>query len=77
MTLADEILDLLSDKQWHSAVQINNFENKTITGLRQMRKLRVRGYVIDKRIRDNTRNHFEYRLTGEPCRFVNNQACFA
>lgn len=68
--IQDEILDLLSDGEFHSAVEINNIGNHSISGLRQCRKLREKGYVIEKRVKPRSNQHYEYRLAGE-------RTCFA
>ena len=75
--LQKDILVLMKSQDWIDGVIIDNYQRKTMSGTRQLRKMKPLGYTYEKRLKPGSRHHHQYRLTGEPCRFVNNQACFA
>lgn len=59
------VFELMSDGNWHDAIAIRAAAQGS-EGLRRLRELRSKGYVIDKRKTAGGGRLFEYRMHGNP-----------
>lgn len=57
-----EVLALMKDGQWHDAEKIIKVSGVR-DGLRRMRELRAKGYVVEKKRLDRETRNWHYRLT--------------
>ena len=63
------VFELMSDGNWHDAIAIRAAAQGS-EGLRRLRELRAKGYVIDKRKTAGGGRLYEYRMNEIPAKTI-------